>query len=258
MDKNCIGLIAAMPEEIRPLLRLIGPHSRDKLGTFSVYRFTVGGHEIRLIESGMGPGRAAAATRVLITATDPTLVINFGFAGAVAAGPDIGDIVIAERILLNRGRLFSEQAGLSTGKTSELAGLLEQTPPGRDCRILRGTFITAAQITNKRQMATLLPAGIDSPVLEMETAAIALVAARENIPFWALRAITDGPDEELGFTIEEFTDREMNIRLGKVLLTVAKKPWIVPQLLRLARNSRLAGDNLSLAMLTILKNQGNG
>jgi adenosylhomocysteine nucleosidase len=111
------------------------------------------------------------------------------------------------------------------------------------------------QIRNKREIATLLPAGTNCPVLEMETAAVTLVAAREKRPVMALRAITDEAEEELGFAIGELTDRDMNVRLGKVLLTVAKKPWIVPQLLRLARNSRLAGENLALAILAVLESQ---
>jgi adenosylhomocysteine nucleosidase len=258
MDKSCIGMIAAMPEEIKPLLRRVGTHTREKLGKFNIYRFTFGTHDACLIESGMGTDKAAAATRALITAAEPALVINFGFAGAVTAGPVVGDIVVAERILRSRERLFSEQAGLATGKADELSGLLERELQGKGFHIRQGTFVTAARITNKREMAALLPAGVNTPVLEMETAAVALVTARGKTPLMALRAISDGGEEELGFAIEEFADREMNIRVWKVLLTVARKPRIVPQLLRLARNSRLAGENLALAVLAVLKSQGKG
>ena len=45
----------------------------------------------------------------------------------------------------------------------------------------------------------------------------------------------------------------MKIRLVKVLLTVARKPWIVPQMLRLARNSKKAGENLALAVVAMLE-----
>jgi adenosylhomocysteine nucleosidase len=41
--------------------------------------------------------------------------------------------------------------------------------------------------------------------------------------------------------------------LWKVLLAVAKKPWIGPQLLRLAKNSRLAGDNLAAVLVVLLE-----
>ena len=45
----------------------------------------------------------------------------------------------------------------------------------------------------------------------------------------------------------------MNIRLGKVLWTVAKKPWIVPQLLRLSGNSRIAEKSLATALAALLE-----
>lgn len=253
MEKSCIGLIAAMPEEIRPLLRRIGPVTREKLGAFKSYRFSGNTREIRLIESGMGPEKSAAATRTLIAAVHPELVVNFGFCGAVTPGLAVGDIVVAERILLNRDRLFSEQPGLATAKSDEIAEFLAGILREETFRVSRGTFITAAQIKSKREMAALLPAGTTNPVLEMESAAVALVAAREKVPITALRAVSDGAEEELGFSIEEFADREMNIRLGKVILTVARKPWIMPQLLRLAKNSRRAGESLALAVTSVLE-----
>ncbi|HEX2769348.1 MAG TPA: 5'-methylthioadenosine/S-adenosylhomocysteine nucleosidase, partial [Geobacteraceae bacterium] len=249
MERRVIGLIAAMPEEIKPLLRRIGAYAGEKCDGFEAWRFTLGGCEILLVRSGMGPKNAASATRSLIAAARPELIINFGFAGAVTAGTGVGDIVVADRILLYRERLFPEQPGIFAEKAEEVAGLLNRSLGGKEMQILRGTFVTAAGIKNKREMAELLPAWATNPVLEMETAAVAQAAYEGNVPLIAIRAVSDGAEEDLEFAIEEFTDRELNIRVGEVLLTVAKKPWIVPQLLRLAKNSRIAGDNLA-AVLT--------
>ena len=102
-------------------------------------------------------------------------------------------------------------------------------------------------------MAELLPSGVLDPVLEMETVAVAQTAHERNVPLIAIRAISDGVGEELGFSIREFTDRKLNIRLGKVFLSVTKKPWIVPQLLRLAKNSRSAGNNLAAVLVVLLE-----
>jgi adenosylhomocysteine nucleosidase len=85
-------------------------------------------------------------------------------------------------------------------------------------------------------------------VVEMESAAIALVAGENGIPFVALRTVSDPFGEELGFALDEFCDDRMRIRIPKVLFTIARKPRIIPQLIRLARNSRVAATSLSLAM----------
>ena len=59
--------------------------------------------------------------------------------------------------------------------------------------------------------------------------------------------------EELDFSIMELTDREMRISVRKVLWTVARKPRIIPQLVRLGKNSRLAGENLAVVVLAVLE-----
>jgi adenosylhomocysteine nucleosidase len=82
----------------------------------------------------------------------------------------------------------------------------------------------------------------------MESAAIAMIAAENGIPFVGIRSVSDPADEELGFALDEFCDGQMRIRIHRVLYTVMKKPRIIPQLFRLARNSRIAGTELSKAV----------
>jgi adenosylhomocysteine nucleosidase len=253
MQEKVIGLIAAMPEEIRPLIRSVGPVTREKHAGFNLYRFRASGKDISLIESGIGATRAAQATRALIDAAAPGVLLNFGFGGAVLPGPSVGDIVVADRLLFFKERLFANQAGLAPALTDELAATLEGNCQGTGYRIHRGTFVTTGEIVGKGMLAGLLPAGTANPVLEMETTGVARVASERKVPLVAVRAISDGADEELGFPIADFTDREMRIRIGKVLWALARKPRIIPQLVRLARNSRLAGGNLATAVLAIIE-----
>ena len=254
MSGKTIGLVAAMPEEIQPLLRHGGRYRRENIEGFNLYLFTIRGRNVALIESGIGAARAADATAILIKAATPGIIINFGFAGAALAGPAVGDVIIANRLLFFKERLFTEQAGLTPDLTDNLALLLNNSCTGKDFRIQSGTFVTTGEIVAKRSLAGLLPAGIINPVVEMETAAVARQAARADIPLAAIRGISDGADEELGFSIEELTDRDMNIRVWKVLRTVAVKPQIIPQLCRLALNSKKAGENLAVALIALLEN----
>ncbi|HEY6838169.1 MAG TPA: hypothetical protein VI389_05435 [Geobacteraceae bacterium] len=247
MTETTIALIAAMPDETKPLLRRLGSYKTEKVGSFPCYRFALAGKTCCLVESGMGPRRAAAATRAVLAAASPRLVINFGFAGAVTAGPSTGDIVVAERILCCHERLFTEEGGISETLTDTLVSALA-TPGEKPFSLFRGTFVTTIEIASKKEVAQRLPAGTTYPSLEMETASVARITMEAQVPLVALRAISDDAAEELGFAIAEFTDNEMNLRLGKILLTVIRKPWIIPQLLRLARNTRKAGKNLAEAV----------
>jgi hypothetical protein len=60
----------------------------------------------------------------MIAAARPELIINFGFAGGVTSGTGVGDVVVADRILLFKERIFSEQPGIAVEKTDALAGVL--------------------------------------------------------------------------------------------------------------------------------------
>jgi adenosylhomocysteine nucleosidase len=253
MAQETIALIAAMPDETQPLLRQVGSPKKEKVGGFPLYRFSVGGRDVALIESGIGMDHAARAAGVLIEAVSPRIILNFGFCGGVTAGPEVGDIVVAERLLFFKGGNCSEQAGLASELARKLAGQLEEGCSRSAFRIHSGAFVTAGEIVEKRSLPALLPAGSANPVLEMETAAVARVAADRGIPLVALRAVSDGADEELGFTIDEFTDNDMNISAWKVLKTIVTRPRIIPQLIRLARNSDRAGKNLAVVVRTALE-----
>ncbi|OGR24172.1 MAG: hypothetical protein A2X83_01300 [Desulfuromonadales bacterium GWD2_54_10] len=62
-----------------------------------------------------------------------------------------------------------------------------------------------------------------------------------------IRAISDPWNEELGFSIQDFCDEQLRVRPIKVLATILRRPIIIPQLIRLARNSRVAARSLTLA-----------
>lgn len=247
-----IGLVAAMPQEIRPLLPLLGPADRERLGPFTLYRFTPNEKTVVLVESGMGVQHAAAATAALIDAIKPEVIVGFGLAGGVRPGLHVGDVVVATRILLAKGRLFSEQPGLSADLATTAGERLARELGGQGFGIHAGSCITSGAIVSKRETAATLPAELSNPVLEMETAAVARVAAREGVPLLALRAVSDDAGEELGFAITDFTDKELRIRVHRVLWSVLRRPWLIPQLVRLAGNSRRAADNLARAVACVI------
>ena len=253
MTEKTIGLIAAMPEEVAPLISRVGPVKQEKLAGFPLYRFTCGGKDVVLIESGIGAQRADQAIRALLGATTPDVILNFGFGGSALPGPNVGDIVLADRFLVYKERLLTDQEGLSPALTDELATRLELQCRGMNYRVYRGTFVTSAEIIGKQILSGLLPVTATTPVLEMETAAVAKVAWARKVPLIAVRAISDWAEEELDFSIADFTDREMRISVWKVLWTIARKPRIIPQLVRLGNNSRLAGENLAEVVKMVLE-----
>jgi adenosylhomocysteine nucleosidase len=242
-----IALIAALPEEVGPLLARAGFTRKERISGFLLYRSRFGGQDLLLLQSGMGPKNAETATRALLNSFTPKLIINFGLGGAVAAGPRVADLVLAIRLLVSEGEEFHEQSGLTLPLAEEFMAA------AGDGSCLRGTFITAAETMPKAALLNTLPAGTETPVLEMETAAVARVTSERGIPLLAVRAVSDDCDEELGFTVAEFCDANLRIRPLKVLATILKRPGIVPQLIRLAGNSRRAAEALATGIIAYLE-----
>jgi adenosylhomocysteine nucleosidase len=228
-------------------------HVKESAAGFTVYRFKVQGVPVVLIESGIGPKHAAAATRTLISLAKPRLILNFGLAGAVLPDTGVGELVLADRVLLlEEGRLIE-----APQPDHRLADRLFAACADAPFILHRGSIVTAATIMNKGAVADFLGDGMDHPVLEMETVAVLLEGELAGIPVVAVRGVSDGANEELGFSIEEFCDSELKITLSRVAACIVGRPWIIPQLLRLSRNTKRAGKNLALCVelaLTVLGN----
>jgi len=236
-----IVIITAMPEESGAVMRRAKLLEKSQLSGRKRYRIQIAGHDIVLVEAGMGMLNAGwAATSLAVKS--PDLMISAGFGGAVLAGLTVGAVVMAEQILHWSGSEFEEIP----------VGFYGRNAAANSLSLERGAFITCDVILNKHVLAQQLPPVVVNPVVEMESAAVARVAATHGIPFLAMRAISDPWDEELDFTIDEFCDDTMRIRPAKVLATILRRPRIIPQLIRLARNSRIAATGLASAMERLL------
>lgn len=236
-----IAIITAMPEESSAVLKGAKQREQTLLSGRKRYQTQIDGHDIVLVEAGMGMLNAGWAATAL-AGEQPDLMISTGFGGAVLPGLKVGDAVAAEQLLQWGGVEFEEVRVGFYGRNAVADAL----------SLPRGAFITCDIIQDKRSLASLLPQDAANPVVEMESAAIARVAAEYGIPFLGVRTISDPWDEELDFTIDEFCDDSMRIRPSKVLATILRRPRIIPQLIRLALNSRMAAAGLAKTMQRLL------
>jgi adenosylhomocysteine nucleosidase len=243
-----IAIITAMPEEMRAVLAAVERVEKLRIAGLNACSCYVGGHDILLAESGMGFDNAARAAAALIAEVSPDMLVSAGFCGGISPELQVGDVVVATGLAI-----------VTDGGVDEVAVeipvacrnfVTRQTAQG--ARIFGGLFCSTPAIIEKKRLAALLPAGAPYPVVEMESAAIARIAAKSGIPFAAIRSVSDPADEELSFTLDEFCDNKLRIRPHKVVLTCLRKPRIIPQIIRLARNSRVAAGTLTRAVRDFL------
>ncbi len=243
------GIVVAMPEERKALLEKAETNARRTLEGVPLYEGSISGKMFCLLESGMGEVNAARAANLLLNTLNPSILISAGFCGAVRKEAKVADLVICSNVsLFDRDGLH--EVVVTGGR--QVAARLAAALTGLGVSAWPGSFITTATIAGKREISAMLPDEMRTPVLEMESAAVASAAYSAGIPFIGIRSVSDPWDEELDFTIDELTDEKMRISIAKVMGACIRKPRIIPQLARLASNSGRAGKTLGRGVSLIM------
>lgn len=198
-----IGIIAALEEELKPLIQATDAVEKSEWGKKSLYRGAVGNREVALVACGVGKVKAAACTQYLIDRLSVEGVISCGAAGAVNPGLGIGNIVVSKRAL---------QHDLDPGDPELLKKLKERwlkadpklvrlaMEVGEDLgfqgRIHQGGVLTGDQAIVSEEKRKWLWETFRGDCVEMEGAAVAKVCQLNGIPFLIVRAISDSATEE--------------------------------------------------------------
>lgn len=247
---HTVGLVAAMPQESKALLKQVEGWKKRTISGFRVYSYPESGWDCRLIESGMGAERAADATWVLINAAKPKFLISFGIAGAVEEDLRIGDVVAAESTCMLQGNKLTAVQPLA--KVSQPAwDAISAALKKEGVRLFRGTAIT----TRGSQWTGRHPGIPEHPVLEMETTGILHAAQESGVPLVVLRAISDGPAAPIPFDLASMMDEDYNLRIGRIIEAILRHPNILRQVLRMGKNSEIAARNAAIAVKALLSVQ---
>jgi nucleoside phosphorylase len=193
-------------------------------------------HRLLLIVSGMGPARARAAVLWALDlhhrpATPITRIVNFGLAGGLTLGRDVGTVIVPRTLVdLSNGRQLHQPSAIATDD------VLASAP-----RIV-GT------VEEKR---TLAGEGYDA--VDMEAATVMGIAADRGIGWLCVRGISDGPGDMLPRWLGTLTDERGQTDGRAVAGHLLTHPWHLPMLVRIGRASQAAGSRAAERLLTILR-----
>jgi adenosylhomocysteine nucleosidase len=180
----------------------------------------------------VGKVNAALCAQILCTSFGVTHIVNTGIAGSLCAELDIGDLVVSEDAMyhdfdcVHFGYEMGKVPGMDTvafPADRELAqyafAAAESVNPGhtKTGRIASGDLFVAEKSAKERIISIT-----GALCTEMEGAAIAHAAYRNQVPFVILRAISDKADDSAEMDYPTF-ERIAAHRCANVTMALAKR-----------------------------------
>ena len=186
-------------------------------------------HPDLLTSAGVGPERAAEGARGLLAAGAQGLV-SFGVAGGMAPGVDAGSLVLADTVLHGTDRFATDAAWRKA--ISEKLG--DAVP------LVSGTLVGVDAMVATAEAKAVLAHESGAIACDMESHAVAAVAAEAGVPYIVLRAISDPHTHDVPVWVLRCLTPKGDVKIAKLLGQLARRPWALPELMMLARDSKSA------------------
>lgn len=187
-----------------------------------------------LVAQGFGPEAAADGARELV-AQGATALLSFGFAGGLDPGLKTGDLLVASSISNEGGNSIAADEDWQAGALRRFRELDAQA----------GAILSMAGVVADAAYKGELLVRYGAAAVDMESHAVAGVAAESGMPFLALRVILDDARSELPPSALASVDETGAVSPLKAAAALAKRPQDIPAMARLAADNAKASKTLS-------------
>ena len=227
-----LGIIGAMEQEVESLLAQMQDKASRKIAGSTFFSGTLEGLDAVVVQCGVGKVNAALCAQILCDCFGVTHLVNTGIAGSLCAELDIGDLVVSRDAMyhdfdcVHFGYPYGRVPGMDVTAFPADDTLLgyafaaaEQVNPShtRIGRVASGDLFVADAVQKER-----IVAATQALCTEMEGAAIAQAAYRNQVPFVILRAISDKADDSAQMDYPTF-ERIAAHRCAEVTKRLAKQ-----------------------------------
>ena len=240
-----LGIIFALPIEAHTFERRLGNATKYQGQKSVIYEGHVFDHPVVWTISGVGREAAQNAAQLMIDGHQPHTLVSAGFAGALAPNLEHGTVLVPERILDDNQQCIyplghSDQTLWPVGKIVDS----------------NTTLITVNSVITSKEEKARLRQETHADLVDMESAAVALVAQNANVQFLAVRAISDTSEETLPPEVSRLSQPQSPMhRFGAALAAITRRPAVVTDLWRLWEQgmscSRTLADRLEQIAQTI-------
>lgn len=180
------------------------------------------GRRVVLAANGPGPKLAREAVEA---AGEVGAWVSTGYCGALDASLAVGDILVGTAV---------------NGWTAAV--------PDCPARFLRGRIVSQDRVVStaweKRQLAATGAAAV-----EMEAAGVAAAAHEQGVPFYCIRVVTDGANEDMPMDFNRYRGPDGRFSRSRIALAAIGRPKRLTALIRFGRRCEKAsiqlGDGLA-------------
>ena len=236
-----IGIISAMPEEMKALLNELQAVESIQKGERTYHTGRLFGKSVVMVFSRWGKVAAAATTTQLISDFNPKEILFTGVAGGIDETLNIGDVVVGNRLyqhdmdarpffsqfeipilkavffrtanskkLLNAAKKFIQEYSIFIEKKYQIAFSIHQP------KVILGDIASGDTFISSQSKIEELNQSLPTVTcVEMEGAAVAQVCYEYQIPFSIIRTISDKANDNANIDFSKFSNKvASNYALG--------------------------------------------
>jgi adenosylhomocysteine nucleosidase len=225
---NAVGVVAALASEARAL-----GASMPRGGDPPLSELALLGEGSLLATSGIGRVAAAAAAQALVDAGVSALM-TFGMAGGLDPALKPGSVVIPCELFSTDGARYAACRAWREQVAAAVSPL---------CAVTEGNLLTSSRAIETPADKAAAFRNTGAVAVDMESAAVAEIAAQHSFPFIAVRVIVDTAADMLPRAVVE-ASRAGHLQFARLIGGLVLAPREIPSLLRLAQRYRIAMRSL--------------
>jgi adenosylhomocysteine nucleosidase len=239
-------VLAAMPEELRPLRWLLTDPHPVTVGDVAMVTGRLHGQLVVLAVTGDGSRNARERAAAVLALAPARALLAIGVAGALSADLAPGDLVAVTRVVREHGPpLTASQQLIDVAARGARTGVA-----------VTATRIADTVAEKQRLLAVARAGGDGAAVVDVESAAYAEAAIAARVPWMILRAISDTAFESLPTLLNRCRDHGGAVRRGLVFARLLREPLVLPRLLDLRRRVVACAEALAPAVARVIARSG--
>jgi len=244
-------IAAALHEELNIALSQYRDRRKVRVEDVEFWLATSGGGETGFLKTGIGPERSAASLQRALEALDVSQILVIGYAGALDPRLKLGTLVAVERALagsIDRENPAVENLRLDGTYTLDRPDFFEKAAESVHLPLIFADTLTTSHVWGDPEHKRILREKFSACIVDMETAALARVAASFDLPIGCLRVISDLAEDSFLEPFSYYPSAGPGKRARKIL----KDGNPVKLLRKWKRNTSIARASLRKLLAEIL------